>query len=213
MTETAAAATLMECGDLRGHHVGAPIPSVQIRLRPWLEGGYSPYDKPFPRGEILISGGSVARGYYKNPEATAEAFYTDSKGLRWFCTGDIGMIHQDGSFSIIDRKKDLVKLQAGEYVSLVKVELALGQSIYVDNICVYADSRENFTICFVSPKLSAIRKLGAELNLMEAAAESANTTLPPEKREDSSARSLVEHAFLCKQPQVIFLPFHDLSMA
>ncbi|VUZ44016.1 unnamed protein product [Hymenolepis diminuta] len=211
LTETAAAATLMECGDLRGHHVGAPIPSVQIRLRPWQEGGYSPYDKPFPRGEILIAGGSVTRGYYKNPEATEDAFYTDSKGVRWFCTGDIGMIHQDGSFSIIDRKKDLVKLQAGEYVSLVKVELALSQSIYVENVCVYADSRENFTICFVCPKLSAIRKLGTELNLMEAATEAANATLPPEKREDSTTRSLAEHAFLCKQPQVIERVTRDIQ--
>ncbi|KAM7536324.1 hypothetical protein Aperf_G00000081272 [Anoplocephala perfoliata] len=203
LTETSAGATLMECGDLRGHHVGAPLPSIQMLLRPWKEGGYSPYDKPFPRGEILIAGGSVSRGYYKNPEATEEAFFTDKKGVRWFCTGDIGMIHQDGSFSIIDRKKDLVKLQTGEYVSLVKVELALIQSIYVENICVYADPRENFTICFVSPKLTAIRKLGAELGLLEAAAEAANSTLPPEKREDSTARSLAEYAFLCQQPQVI----------
>lgn len=123
------------------------------------------------------------------------------------------MIHQDGSFSIIDRKKDLVKLQAGEYVSLVKVELALSQSIYVENVCVYADPRENFTICFVCPKLSAIRKLGTELNLMEAATEAANATLPPEKREDSTTRSLAEHAFLCKQPQVIFPPCHYLYMS
>lgn len=111
------------------------------------------------------------------------------------------MIHQDGSFSIIDRKKDLVKLQAGEYVSLVKVELALSQSIYVENVCVYADPREDFTICFVCPKLSTLRKLGAELNLLDAAAADARANLPPEKLDDSNALSLAEHAFLCKQPQ------------
>lgn len=115
------------------------------------------------------------------------------------------MIHQDGSFSIIDRKKDLVKLQAGEYVSLIKVELALSQSSYVENICVYADPRENFTVCFVCPKISAIRKLGAELGLLEAAAEAATATLSPDKQGDGTARSLAEHAFLCRQPQVIHL--------
>ncbi|KAL5971795.1 Long-chain-fatty-acid--CoA ligase 4 [Taenia solium] len=203
LTETCAAATLMECGDLRGHHVGAPIPSVQIRLRAWKEGGYSPYDKPFPRGEILIAGGSVTRGYYKNSEATADAFFTDKNGLRWFCTGDIGMIHQDGSFSIIDRKKDLVKLQGGEYVSLVKVELALGQSVYVENICVYADPRENYTICFIYPKLTQVRKLGDELGLLDAAAEAANASLPLDKSDEPTSRSLAEHAFLCRHPQVI----------
>ena len=64
LTETSCAGTLMESGDLRGHHAGAPVPSVQLKLRPWEDGGYSPYDKPSPRGEILISGGSVTRGYY-----------------------------------------------------------------------------------------------------------------------------------------------------
>ncbi|VDN41387.1 unnamed protein product [Dibothriocephalus latus] len=77
----------MESGDLRGHHVGAPTPSIQIKLREWEDGGYSPYDKPSPRGEILIAGSPVTRGYYKNPTATAEAFITDSDGIRWFCTG------------------------------------------------------------------------------------------------------------------------------
>ncbi len=79
----------MECGDLRGHHVGAPLPSIQLKLRPWEEGGYSPYDEPSPRGEILISGGSVTRGYYKKPDTTAEAFFTDKEGVRWFCTGEL----------------------------------------------------------------------------------------------------------------------------
>lgn len=46
---------------------------------------------------------------------------TDERNLRWFYTGDIGQFHEDGCVEIIDRKKDIVKLQAGEYVSLGKV--------------------------------------------------------------------------------------------
>lgn len=81
-------------------------------------------DKPYPRGEIVVGGGSVAAGYYKNDDLTAESFkYED--GVRWFYTGDIGEIHPDGSIKIIDRKKDLVKLQFGEYISLGKVCLTL----------------------------------------------------------------------------------------
>ena len=45
----------------------------------------------------------------------------DEKGMRWFYTGDIGRFHADGCLEIIDRKKDIVKLQHGEYVSLGKV--------------------------------------------------------------------------------------------
>lgn len=121
--------------------------------------------------------------------------------------GDIGMIHQDGSFSIIDRKKDLVKLQGGEYVSLVKVELALGQSMYVENVCVYADPRENYTICFIYPKLTQVRKLGDELGLLEAAADAANASLPLDKLDEPTSRSLAEHTFLCRHPQVLKVLF------
>lgn len=42
--------------------------------------------------------------------------------MRWFYTGDIGRFHPDGCLEIIDRKKDIVKLQHGEYISLGKVQ-------------------------------------------------------------------------------------------
>ncbi len=115
------------------------------------------------------------------------------------------MVHQDGSFSIIDRKKDLVKLQAGEYVSLVKVELALSQSPYVDNICVYADPAHNFTICFICPKLSQVRKLATELGLLDDAIAEAQKTLPAERASDPSAVAHAEHDVLCRRPEVNLL--------
>ena len=52
---------------------------------------------------------------------------TDERDMRWFYTGDIGQFHEDGCVEIIDRKKDIVKLQAGEYVSLGKVWLQISQ--------------------------------------------------------------------------------------
>lgn len=45
----------------------------------------------------------------------------DERGMRWFYTGDIGRFHPDGCIEIIDRKKDIIKLQHGEYISLGKV--------------------------------------------------------------------------------------------
>ena len=74
---------------------------------------------------ILAGGGNIAAGYYKLPEKTDEEFFTDEEGWRWFRTGDIGQFHEDGTIKIVDRKKDLVKLQFGEYVSLGKVESML----------------------------------------------------------------------------------------
>ena len=59
--------------------------------------------------------------YFQNEEATLESFEDDLEtGIRWFKSGDVGQMMPDGSLKIIDRKKDLVKLQAGEYFSLGK---------------------------------------------------------------------------------------------
>ena len=110
-------------------------------------------------------------------------------------------MHTDGSLSIIDRKKDLVKLQAGEYVSLSKVELALGQSIYVEQVCVYVDSSQNYAICFVSPKTKPLMELAHSLNLLHLL-EEARSKLPPSSMNDPVAVEHAERAALCKSPQV-----------
>ena len=78
-------------------------------------------------------------GYFKNEKMTEENFFTEG-GKRWFRTGDVGELFEDGTLRIIDRKKDLVKLQLGEYVSLGKVESQLKTHPLVENICVYGDS-------------------------------------------------------------------------
>merc|ERR1711862_268043 len=98
---------------------------VHIKLVNWEESNYKVTDKPCPRGEVYIGGNNVAAGYYENEAKTKEEFFTDDEGRRWFKTGDIGQFEPDGTLRIIDRKKDLVKLQFGEYVSLGKVESVL----------------------------------------------------------------------------------------
>ncbi|KFV54069.1 long-chain-fatty-acid--CoA ligase 4 isoform X1 [Gavia stellata] len=159
LTETCGAGTITEAADYSTGRVGAPLICCEIKLRDWQEGGYTNKDKPNPRGEIIIGGPNVSMGYFKNEEKTTEEFSIDENGQRWFCTGDIGEFHPDGCLQIIDRKKDLVKLQAGEYVSLGKVEAALKNCPLIDNICAYAKSDQSYVISFVVPnqkKLTAL---------------------------------------------------------
>lgn len=61
---------------------------------------------------------------------------------------------------ILDRKKDLVKLQGGEYVSLGKVETQLKTCPVVENICVYADARHDYSIALIVPSPVTLHEIG-----------------------------------------------------
>jgi len=79
---------------------------------------------PVPRdgktmGEIVMRGNNVMLGYYKDPEATAEAFYGG-----WFHSGDLAVMHPDNYVQIMDRKKDVI-ISGGENISTVEVESVL----------------------------------------------------------------------------------------
>lgn len=166
LTETSGAATISEFSDNTTGRVGAPLICSELKLRDWAEGGYTCQDKPHPRGEILIGGPNVAMGYYESESETENGeFWVDESGQHWFCTGDVGEVHPDGCLQIVDRKKDLVKLQAGEYVSLAKVESALKNCPLIDNICVYANSNQNSVISFVVPNQKQLTALANRLGI------------------------------------------------
>ncbi|KAG2719607.1 hypothetical protein I3760_03G273700 [Carya illinoinensis] len=158
LTETFAGASFSDWDDLTVGRVGPPLPCCYVKLVSWEEGGYMTTDKPMPRGEIVVGGFSVTAGYFKNQEKTNEVYKVDDKGMRWFYTGDVGQFHPDGCLEIIDRKKDIVKLQHGEYISLGKVEAALTSCSYVDNIMLYADSFQNYCVALVVPSRQVLEK-------------------------------------------------------
>uniref|UniRef100_A0A7N8X4C5 long-chain-fatty-acid--CoA ligase n=1 Tax=Mastacembelus armatus TaxID=205130 RepID=A0A7N8X4C5_9TELE len=165
LTETCGAGTISESWDYSTGRVGGPLVCCEIKLKDWVEGGYGSTDKPHPRGEILIGGPNVTMGYYKSDPKNQEDFFVDENRQRWFCTGDIGEFHKDGCLKIIDRKKDLVKLQAGEYVSLGKVEAMLKNCPLVDNICAYANSDETYVIGFVVPNQKQLLALAEQYSI------------------------------------------------
>lgn len=158
LTETCAGAAFSEWDDISVGRVGPPLPCCYVKLISWEEGGYRISDSPMPRGEVVIGGHSITKGYFNNEAKTNEVYKVDERGIRWFYTGDIGQFHPDGCVEIIDRKKDIVKLQHGEYVSLGKVESALQTSNYVDNIMVYADPFHSYCVALVVPPHQALEK-------------------------------------------------------
>jgi long-chain acyl-CoA synthetase len=79
--------------------VGQPLLGVEVKC-------VDENDQEVPRGErgeVVIRGHNVMKGYYKRPDDTAEAFRNG-----WFHTGDIGIMDEDGYLSIVDRKKDMI---------------------------------------------------------------------------------------------------------
>lgn len=162
MTETTCTGTCMEPTDDSVGRVGPPMAGIEIKLVNWEEGNYRVTDRPNPRGEICIGGPAVAKGYFKLEEQTKESFFMEN-GKRWFRSGDIGVFDKSGNLQIIDRKKDLVKLQLGEYVSLGKVESQLKTHPLVENICVYADSFQSNTVAIMVPIQNAMMNLAREL--------------------------------------------------
>lgn len=94
-----------------------------------------------------------------------------------------------------DRKKDLVKLQAGEYVSLGKVEAELKTCSIVENICVYGDSSKQFTVALVVPNPKHLKELAVKQGLAEDDFEKLCSSSIMEK---AVIKELAEHARKCK---------------
>ncbi|KAL1518661.1 hypothetical protein AB1Y20_002949 [Prymnesium parvum] len=176
LTETCAATCIALAEDNSTACVGPPQESACIRLRDWEEGNYLNSDLTsavgMRRGEILIGGPTVAQGYLvdasdPDPEIVAknQDDFVTIDGIRYFCTGDIGQFTPRGNLQIIDRKKDLVKLQMGEYVALSKVENAIKSSKFTALPMVHATSSMSYCIALICPNIPTLKKTAAELGV------------------------------------------------
>jgi long-chain acyl-CoA synthetase len=131
--------------------VGHPLPGVEVRC-------VDDSDVPVPvgdRGEVVIRGPNIMKGYYKRPEATAEAMKNG-----WFHTGDIGILDADGYLSIVDRKKDMI-LRGGYNVYPREIEETLMTHPAVSLVAVIGipDDRLGEEV-----KAFVVRKPGAEVS-------------------------------------------------
>ncbi|XXG95979.1 long-chain fatty acid-CoA ligase [Hypoxylon texense] len=138
-----------------------PVPaSLEIKLVSLPDLNYDAKATP-PQGEILLRGLPVCKEYYKNPEETEKAFTADG----WFRTGDIGEFDSIGHIKVIDRVKNLVKMQGGEYIALEKLEAVYRGSGYVNNLMVYGDSDHPRAIAVISPNEKPLADLAKSLGV------------------------------------------------
>ena len=112
-------------------------------------------------GEICVRGGAVMLGYYKDPEATAEAIDKDG----WLHSGDLGRVDEDGFYYITGRKKNLIILDSGENVSPEELEKLLGKCADIKE-CIVKEMGKKIgaVICCEPEKEQAVRTFVTELN-------------------------------------------------
>jgi fatty-acyl-CoA synthase len=89
-------------------------------------------------GEVVMRGNVVMKGYFEDPEATARAFAGG-----WFHTGDLAVMHADGSIELRDRKKDII-ISGGENISTIEVEQAIASHPAVLEAAVIAIPHEKW---------------------------------------------------------------------
>ena len=127
-TETAVFVCMQPDDEASADSVGTPCEGVEIKLA--------------DNGEILVKSPGLFKGYYKNQTATAEVLTTDG----WYHTSDAGFIDQQGHLKIIDRVKDVGRIQGGRYDGSMfapkYVENKLKFFPYIKEVVAYGDGRE-----------------------------------------------------------------------
>ena len=125
--------------------VGTLMPDVEVKIG--------------EDNEILLRGKTITTGYYRKPEATADAIDKDG----WFHTGDAGHL-KDGHLYLTERIKDLFKTSNGKYVSPQALETKLAIDRYIDQIAVIADQRK-FVSALIVPVYGFVKDYAKEKGL------------------------------------------------
>jgi long-chain acyl-CoA synthetase len=142
LTETTATVSLFGYKHFEFNSAGKAIHGTQIKIG--------------ENDEILVKGPSLMKGYYKKPKETAEVFEDG-----WFKTGDAGKMDEKGNLIITDRIKDLMKTSGGKYIAPQKLELALINDAFIEQISVIGDQQKYVTALAV-PSFENLKKYAIE---------------------------------------------------
>jgi long-chain acyl-CoA synthetase len=131
MSELTGPATAVPQSEHKAPSIGRALAGVEVKLG--------------EDGEILVRGGNVMVGYYRDPEKTAETI--DSDG--WVHSGDIGQLDPDGQFRIVDRKKELIISSAGKNISPLNLEALAKSSPIIGQAVAIGDGRQFISVLLV----------------------------------------------------------------
>lgn len=129
-TEGTGVTSVSQKGRLKIGKVGRPLPGVEVKIA--------------EDGEILVKGPGIFKGYFKNPEATAETLKDG-----WLHSGDVGELDADGFLKITDRKKDLIITAGGKNIAPQNIENQLKFSPYINDAVVIGD-RKKYLVALIA---------------------------------------------------------------
>jgi long-chain acyl-CoA synthetase len=174
LTETSPVITVNRPDAIKPGSVGLPIKDVEIKIA--------------PDGEILTRGPHVMKGYFKKPEATAEAI--DAEG--WFHTGDIGLIDERGFLTITDRKKDIIVTSGGKNIAPQPIENVLKTHKLIGEIVMIGNKR-NFPAALIVPNFENLEKWAKEKGLAYGSREDLIRKPEVEGLYEQTVRELTGH--------------------
>ncbi len=145
LTETSPGVAISGVGKIRFDSVGQALRETELKLA--------------DDGELMVKGPQVMLGYYKNDEATMEAFEDG-----WFKTGDIARIDEKGFVYIIDRKKELIITAGGKNIAPQPIENELKLDKFISQAIVFGD-RKPYLVAIITPDVESIIDFARQENI------------------------------------------------
>ncbi|OLR93452.1 carboxylic acid reductase [Actinokineospora bangkokensis] len=139
-------------------------PVLDYKLVDVPELGYFTTDVPHPRGELLVKSAQQVPGYYKRPELTAEVFDEDG----FYRTGDIMAQIGPDRLAYLDRRKNVLKLSQGEFVTVAVLEAAFDTHPAISQSYVYGNSERAYLLAVLVPSEQALAESGGDENALRA---------------------------------------------
>ena len=192
LTETSPVIAVNSPENFRIGTVGKPVAGTEVKIA--------------SDGEILARGPGIMKGYFNNPQATAEAI--DAEG--WFHTGDIGEL-RDGFLAITDRKKDIIVTAGGKKIAPQPIENTLRTNKYVSQAVMIGDKRKH-SVLLIVPNFDQLEAWAKRANFRWADRADLLALPAVKAKMDHEVTSVLSGLARFEMPKKFALLEHDFSI-